>query len=286
MRFSSLLLLLMGSAAGLVAADQPPRAATPDEVKLLKDAIKNTQQDTERWAYTETTVKKVGIGKKVPGETVVRFDPSKPWAEQYTPLKVEGKEPTEKQLKQYRERGEKRGKAITKKAEQAAADAAIDPTLSGEAGAPKPIEPGKKKKEKSVTADVEHPLVVNDDGETVIFEVPLVDHGTGVPVEKIEIRAVVAKQARQVRRATMRVKEAFRMKVVAKVKEGEGSIDFTVVDPQYGPLMTSASGNLGASMLLVPVNAVFSSNRTDWQRVKPYIERLQVKIGPLELLNY
>ena len=117
MRF--FLSLILATAAAALPAEEL-RPATPDEVKLFKDAIKNTQQDTEHWAYTETTIKQIGISKKPEGETIVRFDPSKPWAEQYTPLKIEGKVPTEKQLRQYRERGEKRGKAIMQRAGQTA----------------------------------------------------------------------------------------------------------------------------------------------------------------------
>ena len=272
------LILLVCSA--VLRAEESLRPATPDEVALFKEAMKNSQQDTEHWAYTETIAKKIGISGKLPGETIVRFDPSKPWPEQYTPLQVDGKPPTEKQLKEYRERGEKRGRAITKRAELAAAD----PAAGTVPVAPGPATAGKR--ERGMKADTDHPLVVSDDGETIVFEVPLIDQGTGVPGDKVEIRAVVAKAARQIRHASLRIKESFRVKLVAKVKAGEGSIDFSVVDPKYGPVMTAASGSFGASLLLVPVNGAFASKRTDWQRVKPYNERLQVKIGPLELLDF
>ncbi len=282
MRFSFFPLLLLGLVAAL-RAEEALRPATADEIALFRAAIKNTSQDIDHWAYTESTTKKIGVTKKPRGETIVRFDPSKPWPEQYTPLQIEGELPTEKQLKEYRERGEKRGRSITRRAEQQAA--AADPATASVPAAPKLANVGKKN-EKSVTADTDHPLVVSDDGETIVFEVPLIDHGTGVPVEKIEIRAVVAKAARQVRRATMHIKESFRMKLVAKVKAGEASVDFSVVDPNYNPVMTAAVGNFGASLMFVPMNGIFSSSRTEWQRVKPYSERLQVKIGPLELLDF
>lgn len=258
------------------------RPATADEVALFKDAIKNTQQDTEHWAYTETTIKKIGISKKPEGETIVRFDPSKPWAEQYEPLKIDGKPPTEKQFKQYRERGEKRGRNIMRRAEQAAA--AADPGAID-----KPKLPPPPKDEKSIKPDMDHPLVVatdRDDGLSILFEVPLIDQGTKIPVQKIELRVVVDKARREVRQGTMRIKESFRVKLVAKVKEGEGTVNFSVIDPKYGPVMTSGSGTFGASLLAIPLNGVFSNTRTDWQRVKPYSERLQVKIGPLELLDF
>ncbi|HVT71843.1 MAG TPA: hypothetical protein VHD61_01795 [Lacunisphaera sp.] len=278
MRFWFLGLVLPALAIGL-RAGEAPRAATADEIALFKDAIKNTEQDTNHWAYTETTVKQIGIGKTPRGETVVRFDPSKPWPEQYTPLQVEGRPPTEKEIRQYREKGEKRGRAYTRRAEQAAA--ATDPT----APAP-PLPPGAGKKERSVTADLDHPRVVSDDGETMVLDVPMIDHGTGVPVEKLEVRAVVAKEPRQVRHASLRVKDSFRFKMLAKVKAGEASVDFAVVDPNFGPVLVAATGDFGGSLLFVPVNGVFRTTRTDWRRVKSYDERLQVKIAPLQLLGF
>jgi hypothetical protein len=276
MRFSISLLLLLGLTT-VRSAEIQPRPATPDEVALFKAALKNTQQDTEHWAYTETMQKKIGVSGKLPGETVVRFDPSLPWPDQYTPLKVDGRAPSEKDLKKYRERGEKRGQQITR-----AAALATDPTTPGQPVAP----PKAKKKDVEVKPDTDHPRIASEDGERLTYDVPLISNNKDVPVDKFEILVVVNRTTRQVEHATMRIKESFRMKVVAKVKAGEGSIDFTVVDPNYGPVMTSASGKFGASLLLVPVNATFASTRTDWKRVKPYNERLQVKIGPLELLDF
>ncbi len=205
------------------------------------------------------------------GETVVRFDPSKPYAEQYTPLKVEGKPPTEKQLKKYRKMGEKRADALEKAEAQAAADPA----------APKP----EKRHEKSMKIDQEHPRVVSDNGETCVFEIPLVDHGTGIPGDRIQVRVEVLKASRQIRHASVRILESFRVKVVAKVKAGEASVDFAVVDPNFGPVMTAATGSFGASVMFIPINGTFSSTRTEWKRVRPYNDRFGVKIGPLKALD-
>jgi hypothetical protein len=87
-------------------------AAVP---QLLQDAVKKLAQDTDRWAYTQTSVEKDGKGN-AKSDVVVRFDPSKPYAEQYTPIKIDGKEPTESQIKKYRRQGEKRGERIEKEA--------------------------------------------------------------------------------------------------------------------------------------------------------------------------
>lgn len=260
-------LLLFGLAAGL-RAEETSRPATPEEVVLFKEAVKNTTQDTERWAYTETTVMKSTKGK-VREETVVRFDPSRPWPEQYTPLKIEGKVPTERQLKKYRERGEKRGDRLARPAEPADATA-----------------PAKPERGKKVTLDLDNPRVLKDEGDRLVYEAALKATTKDIPVDKFEVRVVVGKAARQVQHISLRLRESFRVKLVAKLKAGEASADFAVVDPQYGPVMVSATGSFGASLLFVPVNGIFTNTRTDWKRVKPYNDRLQVKLGPLEVLDF
>jgi hypothetical protein len=265
-------LFLLGLTAGLHAED-PSRPATPDEVALFKEAVKNTTQDTEHWAYTETTVMKSSKGK-VREETVVRFDPSKPWPEQYTPLKIEGKAPTEKQLKKYRERGEKRGERLAHLAEPVAEPVPDKPAT------PKP-EKGRK-----VTLDLDNPRVLKDEGDRLVYEAALKATAKDVPVDKFEVRVVVGKAARQVEHISLRLRESFRVKLIAKVKAGEASADFAVVDPKYGPVMTSATGRFGASLLFVPVSGIFTNTRTEWERVKPYNDRLKVKLGPLEVLDF
>ena len=77
------------------------RSAVPQP---LQDAIAKLAKDTDRWAYTQTTVQKDDKGRPK-SEIVMRFDPSKPYAEQYQLLKIDGKEPSDSQQKKYRRHG-------------------------------------------------------------------------------------------------------------------------------------------------------------------------------------
>jgi hypothetical protein len=264
-------LVLLVAAVGLRAEEDPPRPASADEIALFREALKNSQQDVEHWAYTETTVIHASKGR-ARGETVVRFDPSKPYAEQFTPLKVDGKPPSEKQLKEYRKRGEKRGEKVAR-----AAEAVRNP-----GGQPPQMRIGRDR----VTFDPEHPLFVHQEGDRITFEVPVQGRQKDLPVEKLQFLVVVNQPARLVESATLRVRESFRVKLVAKVKAGEARLVFTVVDPKFGPVLTAMTGNFGLSVFFVPLNATISNTRTDWQRVKAYDERLQVKLGPLQLLDF
>ena len=81
MRRFLFVLTLLGAATAR-CAETSPRPATAQEVALLKDAMKNTDQDTEHWAYTETTAVQDKKGR-VRNGTVVRFDPSKPYDERF-----------------------------------------------------------------------------------------------------------------------------------------------------------------------------------------------------------
>ena len=87
-------------AAALLRAESAPgtgaRAATEAEIATLNQVLLKTADDMRRWAYTEHRVMRDDKGR-VKSETLLRFDPSKPYAEQWTPIKVDGKEPSERE---------------------------------------------------------------------------------------------------------------------------------------------------------------------------------------------
>ena len=270
MRLFVFTVLLLGAAAGLRAADQS-RPPTADEMALFRDAMKNSSQDTEHWAYTESTLIQASKGG-TKGETVVRFDPSKPYAERFTPLKIESKLPSERQLKEYRKRGERRGERVAR-----AAEAARNP------GSP---QPQLRISGRNMTLDLEHPRVGQVEETHLGFEVPLQGNRQDIPVDKFQIQVLVGKETRLVENVTLRLRESFRVKLIAKVKAGEARMDFTVVDPKFGPVITAMKGNFNVSLLFIPVDATFTHTRTDWQRVKSFDERLKVKLGPLQFPDF
>jgi hypothetical protein len=269
MRLFFIVLLLAVTMAGRAAGQSRPAAA--EEIALFKDAMKNSRQDTEHWAYTESTTITASKGRPH-GETVVRFDPSKPYAEQFTPLKVDGKPPTERQCREYRRRGEKRGERVAR-----AADASRNPGAQ-----PPQLKIGGNR----VTLDPEHPLVAHEDADRLTFEVPVLGKSKDIPVEKFQVLVLVGKQARLVEHVSLLLRESFRVKLVAKIKAGGASVDFAVMDPKFGPVITAMTGNFDVALLFIPVNATFTRTRTDWQRVKSYDERLKVTLGPLQFLDF
>ena len=269
--FVSAVILFTAAAAALCAEDAP-RPATAEEIAIFKAAVRDSIPDTEHWAYTETTRRKFGKGAPK-GDTIVRFDPSLPYPDQFKPLQIDGKPPTEKQLKSYRQRGEKRGERVAK-----AAEAARNPTYMPP---PAQLRIGGT----DVTPDLEHPLVVRADEARVVFEVRVESKNKDIPVDKFQVLVTVSRPACLIENVTFRVRESFRVKLIAKVKEGEASLDFTVVDPKFGPVLTSQTGDGSGSLLFVPVSGEFARKRTDWKRVKSYDERFQVRLAPMQFLE-
>lgn len=249
-------------------AETAPRPATADELALFKDALKNGEQDEDHWAYTETVIVRDSKGL-LKDETVMRYDPSKPYEEQYTPLKIDGKEPTKRQLRKYREKGVARGKAVARRAQAA--------------------DKGKKKdsdKDNTVRLDLEHPLVREAGAGRILYEIPLAGQKSPVPVDKVQVLVEVDPRSRRLTQGRLLVLEAFRVKAIAKVKRGVMRADFTVIDPAFPSVVTHMEGNVGASVLLIPLNATITGDRKEVQRVKAFDERFSVKLAPLQMLGF
>jgi len=263
-----LLVLVLGS-AGFGA--ETPRAATPEDQALLKTALKNTEQDIDRWAYTETSTTTQSRGRQK-GATIVRFDPSKPYAEQYTPQLIDGKAPTKRQLEEYRQRGEKRGERVARAAANADLPPSERPAASATDGRTQP--------------DLEHAYVVSDDASHVTYQVVLKGNGREkVPLDKLEVLVRVDKVRRVLENISAGLTEPVRVKVIAKVNHADMDVNFTAIDPQYAPVITTLHGTGDGSAFFIKVEVRTDRTRTDFQRVKPYDERFEVKVGALKALD-
>lgn len=239
---------------------------------LLLEALAKLAQDFDRWAYTETRSGTDARGNPR-GETVVRFDPSKPYAEQYTPLKIRGAAPTERQIKDYRKRGERRGRELER---EESGGKIMSPEfgrfrLNGE----------------NAPVDLARAVVEGETAATITYNVPLQrDEMTTLPVEKFELLARINKERHELENVALRLRDSFRMKLVVKVQSGAANVDFAVVDPKFAPVVASVSGQGLASVLFVKFGGNFELRRTDYQRVKPYGDRFGVKIGPMKALDF
>ncbi len=240
----------------------PLRAAVPD---LLDAALKKVAADYDRWAYTQTLVEKDDKGKVV-SEAVIRFDPSRPYAEQFTSLSVNGKPPSDHQIRKYRKQGEKKGERLEKAEREG-----VEPT----------------RKSLGELMDIDRAAVVEESAQAVTYEVPLKkDSNHRLPPEKFRVTARVNKQQQAFENILVLLRSPMRAELILKIKSGVGELDFETVNPKFAPTMTAVHGGGTGSILFVPVGRSYDMKRTDFKRVKPYAERFGVQFGPLKAIDF
>ena len=251
---------------GPVRLASAARVATAEELRLLNDVLHQTAGDFHRWAYTERRIMRDDKGR-VKSDTLLRYDPSKPYAEQWTPLKVDGREPSARDFAKFRRRGEKAAPAQTR-------DGAAEPDHRQRPSLGEFINVTKS----SIAAETPTHLV---------FEVPLLKNGNErFPPEKFLVLARLRKDRAQLENVSVRLRESFRAKLLVKVKSGEGSLDFDVVDPKHPPTLVAIEGDAVASILFINIGGSMELKRTDFKHVKPFDERFDVQIGTLKAIDF
>jgi len=85
---------------------------------------------------------------------------------------------------------------------------------------------------------------------------------------------------------SVRLRDSFRSRLVVKVKSGEGTLDFTVVDPKRPPALVSIAGDAVASVFFVNIGGSMELKRTDLRHVKLFDERFDVQIGNLKAIDF
>lgn len=242
------------------------RAATAAELELLNDVLHMTAGDFHRWAYTEHRIMRDDKGR-VKSEVLLRYDPSKPYAEQWTPIKVDGKEPSEREKAKYRRRGEKSGPSHP--------------------FATTPDPDNRRRRSLGELIDVMKSSIASETATHLVFEVPLLKVGNErFPPENFLVLARVKKEGGLLENVAVRLREGFRSKLVVKVKSGEGSLDFAPVDAKYPPTLVAIEGDAVASVLFVSIGGSMELKRTELKHVKPFDERFDVQIGTLKAIDF
>jgi hypothetical protein len=260
------LLLWCGLVAGLTvargAAPAPAlRPATAAELETLTGALEKTAADLRRWAFTEARVIRDEKGK-VKSDVLIRYDPSKPYPEQWTPLKINGKPPTAADFQKYRRQGER-----AEKRDQ------------------NPNSP--QRKSLGEVIDLRTANITHETPDAITFEVPLKKDGNDrFPPEKFQVLARISKTTQLLENISVGLRGSFRSKLILKVKSGEGTLDFAVVNPKYPPTLTSINGDASASVLFISVGGELDLKRSDFKHVKPFDERFEVQIGTLKAIDF
>jgi hypothetical protein len=199
---------------------------------------------------------------RIKSEAVVRYDPSKPYPEQWTPLKIDGQPPAAKDFRRYRRWGERQRRRDEDP------ENSDRPTL-GE------------------LMDVGAARLAGEGEGHLTFEIPLRKfRNDRFPPDKFEVLVRLHRETGALENIAVQLRESFRTRIVVKVKEGEGSLNFSTVDPQRPPTLVDLRGDASASILFVSLGGEYELTRTDFKYVRPYYERFEVEIGPLRAIDF
>ena len=261
-RISRLALLLCCATSLSAGAPQPAgRPARPEEISLLNDVLHKVADDLRRWAYTEHRVLRDSKGR-VKSEQTVRYDPSKPYAEQWRPLKIDGREPSARDQTKFRRRGE-------------------------DADPEKPASHRRRYPSLGEAIDVNRSSMAEETPSHWVFEIPLRTVGNDrFPPEKFRVQARVRKEGQLLENISVLLRESFRAMVVVKVKSGDASLDFAQIDPKFPPTLIAVEGDADWSILFIGSGRSVALKRTELRHVKPYDERFEVKIGTLKAIDF
>lgn len=253
--------VLAAASVGDVPTGAVARPAGPAEISLLNELLQKTAADFRRWAYTEHRIIKDEKGR-VKSEVLLRHDPSLPYAEQWTPIKIDGREPSDRDRAKYRRRGEAASKS----------DGALR-------------SPERRTLGESI--DVARSSVAAETPTHLWFEIPLMKMGNErFPPEKFQVIARIRKDGGVLENIAVRLRESFRSKLLLKVKSGDASLDFEAINPKYPATLVSVTGDASASVLFVKVGGSLELRRTDVKHVKPFDERFEVQIGTLKAIDF
>ncbi|MEO6245695.1 MAG: hypothetical protein ABIQ12_09685 [Opitutaceae bacterium] len=263
--FISLHILAISAAAADAGS---PRAATPGEVTQLNEVLQKVAADYRRWAYTEHRIVRDEKGRPK-SDVILRYDPSQPYPEQWVPLKVDGKEPSERELAKYRRKGEREAPHDAARTGHFRTDNSRNRQTLGE------------------LIDVPRSSIASESDTHLVFEIPLLKFGNErFPPEKFQVLARVRKEGQVLENIAVRLRESFRSKLVVKVKSGDGSLDFEIVNPKYPPALVGVTGDASVSVLFVSIGGSVELKRTDIKHVKPFDERFEVQIGGLKAIDF
>jgi hypothetical protein len=258
-------LLVAAFAEGTVAELNPEAAGRP---ALLNDAFNALLEHQGRWAYTET---QTGVQDGKPrAESSFRVDPSAPYAEQHVPLKIHGKPPTEKQLKEAADRGERAAKRRLEQMEK------IPKSLVAEEK-PKVHRADEVRlwvSGQRITPQLDQAKIVTEDDKSVTYEVPMHLEGKGEAhgfLDKFELTACINKVSRQFERATIRQRASLRVKLIAKVSDTVLEFEFSTPDPRYPSVPTKFTADGHVSLLFGKVHIMHSESvRSEFRHMTPY----------------
>lgn len=203
---------------------------------VLATAVDRFAAESNEWAYTQTTVSR-GDDGRLRREVVMRFDPSLPEDEQFTPLLINGREPTEAQIRKYRRSQEKFRQQT-------------DPQVL------------------SQLLEVNAARPLREDGEAAFYQVPLKrGEGATIDPEKFYVVVRVNKQERTLEEMWVRLREPMRTRAILQLETGEANLHFMRADGSSAPTLTALRAKGHGSIAFIKVGGSYELSRRDFVHV-------------------
>ncbi|MFT3867579.1 MAG: hypothetical protein QM715_03670 [Nibricoccus sp.] len=269
-----LVVLLAGCSGIAIAKVQTPTAVATEQPSLLAAAFDAFLASQGRWAYVETHTS-IGSNGKRTSESVLRIDPSLPYAQQTVPLKLNGQPPTEKQLKDWAAHNEEVARRRSENANRQS---------SPENKEEFRLRVGKD----DVTPLLDRASIIAEDNATVTYLVPmrLVGRVDAPLFETFQLTARVNKQQQQFEHATLRQQKPYKI-AAGTYSDGVIEIEFAQPDAQFPATPTKRTLIQTNKPLFGKAHSMHEViERTDFRHVTPYDERFGVKFGTLRTLQF
>jgi len=224
--------------------------------RLLESAIAKLQADENHWAYTQTTQEFDLKGEPKKGATIERFDPSQPLDRQWSLSQWKGGVPTAREERAWKRKKEK---------EMA------------------------RREEKTLgeVMNFDRAELISEKAGKVDFEIPLQSGASRrLPADKFVVHVTVDQESETLEGFSLRTKEAFRAYGVAKIETIEIEAAFATAAEPFAPQLEKVTARGVGKILFLRVGGAAEMTWSDYQRVKPYADRFEVKFGELKAFGF
>lgn len=267
-------MLLAACPKGAAAESQPSAATVTGRPPLLAAAFDAFLASQGQWAYIEMHA---GIGSdgQRHGESILRIDPSQPYAQQIVPLKLNGQTPTEKQIKDWAARNEEIAQRRNENA---------NPKNTLQENEEYHLRVGNQ----DVTPLLDRATEVAEDNASVTYAVPmrLAGRADAPLFDTYRLTARVNKQQQQFEHVTLRQQKSYKIGA-GTYSDGLIEIDFARPDARFSAAPVKRTFiQTNKPLFGRPHQWHEVIERTDLRHVTPYEERFGVKIGPLRTLEF
>jgi hypothetical protein len=223
---------------------------------VLNQAIQKLLADQDHWAYTQTVQRFDKNGNPIAGTTIERYDPSRPYNDQWELVSYQGHLPTDADVATWRRQ---KFKQIREHEQNSFGN----------------------------FLDLDHATLAGESATTATFLVPMQDPSKRLPADKLQVFMDVDKTQNVLTAFSVQPRDTFTLSLVLKVDSGRIDGRLNTVQPNYAPtlvwLKAAASGRFCG---LIKIGRGAEVRYSDFRRVRPYSDRFEVIIRDLRVLDF